>query len=240
MNAKKITLVQQLLAKAESTTPEEAEALTEAAERLMIKHGIDQAMIDARRASQSEPEKVVKDQVTFTGVHRIGLLTMGHVVVSAFGTMRTVRTRRGTTESLVIVGFESDVAQAKMLVESLHLQAFSAMSTWWRTFEEKVYLTDQQKTMAKRQFLVSFGSGAASRIQKATVEAVAETTGSALALRDRKAQVDEEIAEMYPKMSKARAMRGSCYGRSEGYAAGRSANTGGRSVSGSASRSLSR
>lgn len=43
----KVDLISKLLAKAESTTPEEAEALREAAMKLMVRHGITEAMLQS-------------------------------------------------------------------------------------------------------------------------------------------------------------------------------------------------
>lgn len=48
-----------LLNKAERTTPEEAEALTAAAEKLMLKYGIEQAHIDAKRRAAGDKDRAV-------------------------------------------------------------------------------------------------------------------------------------------------------------------------------------
>lgn len=65
---RKMDLVARLLAKAEQTTPREAEALTEHAERLMVKHGIDQALIDEKRARRGQAtEPIVTEAVLLSG-----------------------------------------------------------------------------------------------------------------------------------------------------------------------------
>ena len=72
MSEKKADLIAKLLAKAESTTPEEAEALREHAYRLMEKYMIDQAVIDARRARDGQAsEKIVTRIIEFDGGYAI-------------------------------------------------------------------------------------------------------------------------------------------------------------------------
>ncbi|WP_114906831.1 DUF2786 domain-containing protein [Ornithinimicrobium murale] len=233
MATDKQTLIARLLAKAESTTPHEAEALTAAAEKLMIRHSITQAEIDARRAKDSEPEQVVTAAVAFTGTYTLGLWSMGWHVVHAFGTMRTFQRRRGNERKLMIVGFESDVSQAKLLVESLHLQAIVAMRAWWKTYDEKDWLTAHESMMARRQFIESFGVGAGERIRSMQATQVAEQSdpdNTALVLLDRRAKVEDQTAEFFGKLPKGRSWQGSWHGQDEGLAAGRIANTGGKTI----------
>lgn len=245
MIAKKQDLIAKLLAKAESTTPEEAEALTEAAEKLMVKFGIDQAMIDARRAKDSAPEPIITAEVWFKGVHARGLTLMAHQVVESFGTMRTFgRSYRGSSErAVVIVGHESDVEQTKVLIESLHLQSIVAMRSWWKTYPSKHYMSQSEGNLAKRQFLASFGHGAAERIREAVRVSTAEqdagqSESTALVLRDRGQQAQDHIDGMGLEFRTSRSLKGSRHGSEEGRAAGRSANTGGRSVGAGRTKAL--
>ena len=245
MTAKKQDLIAKLLAKAESTTPEEAEALTEAAEKLMVRHGISQAMIEARRSKDSEPEPIVTETIWFTGIHARGLSMMAHQVTDAFGTMRTYgKSRRGRPDrAVVIVGYASDVEQTKMLVESLHLQSIVAMRAWWKRSDERHYLSQSRGNIAKRQFLISFGTGAAERIKEAvrvsTIEQDAEQSEStALVLLDRGAKAQEHLDGMGLHLKSARSIQGSAFGGDEGMAAGRAANTGGTGVGAAPARAL--
>ena len=243
----KTTTIQRLLAKAESTTPEEAEALTEAAERLMVKHGIDAAMLAAKRQS-GEPEKIVTESVQFSGTYVYGELLMASAVVQAFGTMRVYKS--GTTSSphmtLHIVGFESDVAQAKTLISSLTLQSVVAMRAWWKANREEYrWYSESEKKNVRRQFIISFGQGAAERIKAATTEILAESdteegTSNALVLVNRKSQVDEHLDGSGLRLRSARGIRGGGRNAHEaGQAAGRVANTGGSAV-GSGAKGLGR
>src|SRR5690606_33971635 len=88
MNDAKLDLITKLLAKAESTTPEEAEALTEHAERLMLKYGIEQARIDEQRARRGEAqEEIVKERMLFTGAYARDLREIGIRVAAALETV---------------------------------------------------------------------------------------------------------------------------------------------------------
>jgi len=129
-----------LLAKAESTTPEEAEALTEHAERLMLRHGIEQATVAAaRRGQQVRPEEIVEQRIPFTGVYGRALVTLGSAVAGEYGTVRTyyLQVRGATSTTLVLVGHESDVRAVETLVTSLVLQGRVALDRWWRTVREQ-------------------------------------------------------------------------------------------------------
>lgn len=234
MDSKKLTLIKQMLAKAESTTPEEAEALTEAAEKLMIKHGINQAMIDARRAADSKPEEMTTARVTFTGNYAAYQVRGMAAAASAFGTIQVLMQKKGKRDTdLILIGYESDVNQIKMLVESLILQSVVAMREWWKNYPERNYLTTQQGTMARRQFFASFGYGAADRIKGSLRTATAETTGSELALRDRGQAAAAHMNSLFPRTRRGAGVQGSFHGASEGREAGRRANTGGTALSGS-------
>lgn len=233
MSQKKLTLIQQMLAKAESTTPEEAEALTEAAEKLMIKFGINQAMIDAKRQKDSKPEEMITARVTFSGSYTAYQVRGMAAAASAFGTIRVLMQKRGKRESdLILIGYDSDVTQIKMLIESLILQSVVAMRDWWKNYPDRGYLTTQQGTMARRQFFASFGYGAADRIKSSLITATSETTGSEIALRDR-GQAAADYMNSQFRTRRGTGVRGSFHGASEGREAGRRANTGGTAVTGS-------
>lgn len=234
----KLQLIERLLAKAESTTPEEAEALTAAAEKLMIRYGIDEAMLDAKRGDSTPAQEIVEHSITYQGVHAVGLRLMAWQVVQELPVKMLRRGYRGT-ETIYLVGFESDVQRAERLLQSLHLQAFAAMRAWWRSYERKIYLGHYERRMAKREFIASFGEGVRERLYVETSEAVAETVGSELVLFDRAEKVDGWIHEMYPKLGRTRKTRGSVHGRREGRAAGRVARTGESAVSSTSRQSLS-
>lgn len=236
INDKKLDLIAQMLAKAESTTPEEAEALTEAAEKLMIKYAIDQSVIDARRAKKGEAsEKIVEERLNFTGAYRGELIHLSWMVANGLGNLRAMQStggNNGKVFSIWIIGFESDVAQAKILIESLQIQAAVAVREWWKTNKviyenESAYVQEK----SRRSFVHGFGTGAGQRIRSNRNQAVEEvSTGTALVLVSRKAQVDAHMDEKSLRKGRARTATGYDGAAGHGYAAGQHANTGEKSV----------
>lgn len=236
-----------LLLKAESTTPEEAEALTAKAEEMMIKYGIEQAVIDARRGAGQKKEEIVTRKIFFAGVYAQGQMMMGHSVAMAFGSIRTMRTanvRRFNEdtkkyekgEQLWLIGFESDVSQCELLIASLQLQCIVALDRWWKTEGKRGYYTAMEKFTERRSFIMSFGSGAGERIKetrrKVVAEETAKGTGTDLVLVNRKAAVDAFMDQAHPNLRSGRGVNRGYAGSTAGRAAGRNANVGGNAVGG--------
>ena len=229
-----------LLAKAESTTPEEAEALTAAAERLMLKYSIDQAMIDQRRAAggQKSEEAIVTKKIYFTGIYAGGFVMMGHYVASAAGNLRTLKskgydpTTGKKAETLWVIGFESDVQQMETLILSLQLQAMTAMSKWWKSHKDEIH--QSRGYIERRSFIISFGAGAGERIKLAHKDVVKEAgTGAELAVIDRKKKIDQWMDQNMSTSKGRGGLSAGVRGSNAGRAAGRNANTGGSSLGGS-------
>lgn len=230
---KKLDLITRLLAKAESTSPEEAEALTEHAERLMIKYGIEQAKLDDRRARSGEDgEQIVQRTVEFTGVYARSLLDLGAVVVVALGQLRPLQATSATLTRLYIVGFESDAEQAEVLVRSLHVQALVALRSWWAANRhEWADVGESEKRRVREGFLRGFGAGAAQRIHASREAVVAEGgTGTEIVLADRQRLVDAHVEAR--GLAAGRRRKSPHAGAfSSGHRAGQRANTGSRAVS---------
>ena len=236
MSEKKIELIAQLLAKAESTTPEEAEALTQAAEKLMIKYAIDQATIDAKRAkSGGVQEKIIQSRLDFTGAYRGEFLNLGYNVVNGLGTLRGMQYTGGSGKVFTfwIVGFESDVEQAKLLISSLQIQSAVAVREWWKENKDAYALENSYgQEKARRSFVHGFGTGAGKRIRESRATVIQEaSTGTDLVLVNRKDKVDLVADELVT--GKGRSRNATAYGAAtgQGYAAGQKANTGGKAVS---------
>lgn len=232
---KKLELIAQLLAKAESTTPEEAEALTEHASRLMVKYGIEQARIDERRAKLGQAsERIIEERMIFRGTYARDLRGIGIDVVFGLGTMRPLQSEwRGEGSVLHIVGFESDVQQAKTLIASLELQAMVALRAWWKQVRASYayeWYTESDRRRARSGFLRGFGSGAGARIRESRQRVVEEAgTGTDLVLVSRRKRVDAEVDSQTRGVARGRRQADS-HGFSYGHRAGRQANTGERQV----------
>jgi hypothetical protein len=240
MSDRKVSVIDALLAKAESTTsPEEAEALTAKAEALMVKYGIEAAVLAAKRASsKGEPEKIVKREVLFEGRYASSLVTGGYWIALAMsgGAVSGYRVKRRKNMALVLVGFEGDVDQAERLIQSLAIQAIVARDAWWKTYTYGQWLTEWEKFVEKRSFVKQFFGGAADRIKREYAVAVRESQagepGTAVALVDRKAAVDNHMAGL--KLGKRGGDRvGGRAGGQAGHRAGLSANVGTTAVGGS-------
>lgn len=217
-----------LLRKAESTTPEEAEALTEHAERLMLRHGID--MVQVQLAQGRRTEDIVKRSIFAQGVYGRAMVNLVCNVARAMGGVETIYYRSdGNRYRIDLFGYKTDTMMAETLVTSLMLQASAALKHWWR--HERDYYYPKDRTKARRDFIVGFGQGAANRIKETRRRVVAEAestaAGTAVALLDRNAKVKAHVEAI--GFRKARSLTvGSSY--ANGFAAGVLANVGGKEL----------
>lgn len=232
MSHDKLELIAKLLAKAESTTPEEAEALTEHAERLMLKYGIEQARIDAARGRLGETqEEVVQEHLRFTGTYARDMRELAAYVGHGLGGIRMLQSEHPRGGSVLhYVGFRSDVQQAKLLTNSLQVQAMVAMRQWWAA-ERDDYLwhTEGQRRSARSGFLRGFASGVGSRIAESRRVVMAEAgSGTDVVLAERKDRMDA-VADALSDGRRARRRGGTdLRAYQSGHVSGRQANTGQR------------
>lgn len=237
MAGKKLTKeeqIQKLLLKAQTTTPEEAEILTAKAEELMLKYGINRALLNA--SSTGDKERIQKLKIPLQGIYAKAYMDMMHSVALAFGNVRAFYTQwKQSDVDYTIVGFESDVSQLHVLLTSLQLQAVVALDTWAKSADMSTY-TPMEKFKTRRTFIKAFGNGAATRIAKTRASAVKDaestTPGAELVLRDRMLAIDDFMKSNVGKLrkSKSREKSGAWDASSAGYAAGKNANTGERQV----------
>jgi hypothetical protein len=230
-----IEKIQLLLRKAESTTPEEAQALTEHAERLMVRYGIEQARIAAESGKPMSSEPIVERKVWFGGTYSNLEVDFRSWIVVAFGDIQTYRIMRRHTNqrALVVVGHESDVGRAMVIADSLRLQAATALEKWWSRIPgyERRSLSTGERTRLRRDFLASFASAASKRIKETRRQAVEEVkgTGTDLVLASRMTAVQQHMDGVGDL---ARARRRSYEGVGAGLEAGRKANIGGSEIEG--------
>lgn len=235
-----------LLRKAEdgAVTPAEAETLRDKAYELMTKHAIDQAVIDAKRArGESTAEEIVTDTIGFTGIYKDVSSLFANAIIQAFGTMKcyaernvpvpateTTKATRGTV--FVIIGYESDVRQARILIASLHLQALADLTGWWENdaYAEVIRTTGKpmEKFKARREFIVSFGLAASAKIQARMKRAMGEAgPGTEVAVRSRLDAVQAWLDAQELGLRRGRGIqRGSLAAQLAGAEAGRNADTG--------------
>lgn len=241
MSEKKIDLIRKMLAKAESTTPEEAQALTEAAMKMMARLGIDEAMVNAS-AKPDEREEMVEASIEIDGRYRDGLLYVMFLPLEAFGTCFFTRRKSydGKEMSLRIFGRKSQVERMVIIGESLKLQSMSAMSTWWRENKDLYdWHTKHQQFLVRRQFLISFGQGAADRVRSEVSVIEQESSSTALVLANEVADAESFALRGIEgdEFKKARRLKsGDSWAHQGGTAAGRRANVGTTQVGGNSQR----
>lgn len=241
MNQDKIETVRKLLAKAgaSGTTEAEREAFTAKATELMIKYGIEDAML--ANAERAAAEKIIDKHVIVTGTFAPELMHMCVLAMKALGLTPYYVKTRSSGIHVHIVGFESDVTRGEMLATSLILQAPVAMRQWWSSFKNTQLNspTATESYKMRRSFLVGFGRAVADRLtlqrMQVVTEAVSENPGTDLVLVKREEQVTEWVSENIPGLRPTRG-RGRSYwqdGMIGGKAAGATANLGGTGVANS-------
>lgn len=231
-----------LLRKAESTTPEEAEALVAKAAELMAKWEIDDALVRlAMGKSNAKAEEIVQLTLQVTGIYFAPTLQLGHSIARRTG-VRSIQSRRyqGKTEhDLYLIGYESDVHRAEMLFTSCLIQSMTAMQAHMRD-SSRSWMTGSQRFNERRSFLFGYADGVgeiltnANRAAQAATKAESTERGHSmeLALVDRKQKVNERVDTKFGRLRHVnqRAKIGSGYG--QGREAGRNANLGGTGVGG--------
>lgn len=221
-----------LLRKAESTTPEEAKTLTAHAEKLMLKYSIDKLSIDAKRAVSGKSvadEPIVREYVMFTSIYAQHVVSNAARCVDAFGVTRSLFITGSGWAELMIYGRADDVAQVKLIITSLNLQAVAALSRWWK--ENRHYYAFSPKFdgyKARRSFLQSFFNGAAYRILQSHRQVIEESNepGTALAIRSLADRLTNFIDAKNPTKHRDRTSGGDRWAANDGFAAGRQANVG--------------
>ena len=234
---KKIELINQLLAKAEKTTPEEAEALTEHAERLMVKYMIDQSVLEAKRSKAgSATEQIITRTYICSGSYQKPLMQFIHAIGRAYGNVEFMKSNGRNTISLHMVGFQSDVDQLYILAESLHIQSTVAMSAWWKANKNEFAMRSTEgKWYARAAFLTGFGDGAARRMRdnraSAIQEAEKESSGTELAIIDRGQAVQAYMSNLGVRKGRATKKAFDHNATSAGFTAGQNSNTGEKGLS---------
>lgn len=178
-----------------------ADTALELAQRIMLKHDIDAAVAASRSTTEDDRESIVTEFIPFEGIYRMVLATRFGVLVRAYAT--TSRTfisivPPGKTHNLAVVGLRGEVQRVRTLVTSLHLQTISRLSIWWRSYEGKIGMSSMEGYKARRQYAASFIDGAIERVERARASVLStEQPGTALAIRDRRADVDAYVDENF-------------------------------------------
>lgn len=226
--------IQKLLRKAESTTPEEAEALFEKAQQLMARWAIDEAML-ARAGGDEKPDEIIEHRMVIGGIYHQAFWQLASIV-GQNNHLRILKGRPATWSNekgsvIYWVGYSRDVNRAEMLFASLQLQATSALKTWYADWKvEHSFLPSMEQFKARRTFIFGFADGAGSIMTRAArhardavkAESTDSGTGMELALRDKATSVNDWIDRRYGRLRASRS-RGVDSGGGGSYGSGRSA-----------------
>lgn len=223
--AEKVAL---LLAKAEGTdNPAEAEAYTAKAEELMLKHGIEEAQVQAKRPG-TRPDPIIIERIYVNGTYEAATVTYGYAVAPSFH-CKSYQSKgaNGKGHYIWLVGHTSDVEQAAILLRSMLVQSEMAMRHWWENGGRESSGFDRAtKKLARRQFMFGFGNGVRERLREIHNRVVEESEpGTALVLVDRSKKVDSWIGDnMTFGKGRSRSLKGGSYAAGDaGHQAGREA-----------------
>lgn len=209
-------------------TPAEAETASRMAERLMLKWGIEEAMLGD--LAEKQEAIVTKHTQKFPKTFEKPRGSIANSVILGFGNMKAWWAWDNT---MVVMGFESDVDRALLFIPSILVQADHALANWWKDYPLRSSLTAAEAKRAKRNFLFAFGSEVRRRLTEMRAEEVAvsdETAikSTALVLLDRGKLVDAEYdAKHAAGMRRPKSLKGSLHGGAAGREAGARANLGG-------------
>jgi hypothetical protein len=221
--------IRKLLAVAEhpNTPAGEADAAARAAERMIAKYAIDEALLEAKATTRSKPEmRTIVIEAPYASAKSVLVGAVAH----AHG-VRAVTLGGGEDTRMTLIGFAGDLQLVDLLYTSLLLQATTSLRR--QAISGRAF---------RRAFLIGFAAEVSERLQEARREAVSESAAAstAVALRDREQEVDEALREQFPRLRSARLSvsdgRGLVAGRRSGATAnlssGRNQVDGGRSAIG--------
>jgi hypothetical protein len=182
--------VRKLLAVAEhpNTPPAEADTAARAAERLIVKHAIDTAVLDAKQSRHAKP---VLRRITVDPPYASAKTHLLGTVADAYGVRAVTIQRPYEPQVVSLVGFDSDLDLVDLLYTSLLLQAATSM------------LRQPNRGRAfRRAFLIGFAAEVGERLRAARQEAIVEAGDptTALVLRDRTDEVEAAMREHFPRL----------------------------------------
>ncbi len=218
--------VRALLAKAEATEfPEEAEVFSAKAHDLMVRHAIDEVMLEGRSQGQG-PEGT---RIWIDSPHAAPKFNLLAATAEGHG-CRALWNKQLAYAS--VVGFRSDLEAVEMLFTSLLVQVTGAALAHGSVVDE---FGRNRTASFRRAFILGFaeriGRRFAENRQRAATAATATHGSSVLpVLAARDDEVERAVAEAFPRTGTMRTSASNTAGYSAGYRAGARADIGGRRV----------
>jgi hypothetical protein len=197
-----------------NTPQAEAETALAMAQRLMMKHGLEES---AFAKAQDRDENIVTDQITFSGQWQLRRLGLAGAIANA----NSVANYRATSWAggkkslaLVVYGTAGDIFAVKTLFASADLLASRVIPKGDRSFRTAWWL--------------GFSSGVREVLTKSKNEVIAEQgVGTGLVLADKFKRADAEMRSKVKLKSTGYSRYSSDGGYSAGRSAGRAFSTGG-------------
>ena len=228
---RRLNKIRKLLALAEdpSATPAEAAAFTEKAMALMARHGIDEALLSADTGG---PGRVANRRLAMSAPYARDKATLAASIAMALR-CKAILLTRDKSIVLQIFGFESDVRHADALFSSLLVQAAHELAitpipehehpaafrrSWWVGFAVAVNARLEQANRAAQ--------AQAEQAHQNSTAGTADGPSVALVLAHQADEIDDAVAEIYPKVERGRQRRLSGGGRAEGYRSGQRVDMG--------------
>lgn len=219
--------IRMLLAKAESTTfPEERDTFNAAAEKLMLRLGLDAAELQAEGAAKEDG--IIFTQRSYRGQYAIVMVPFAADIAQGYGGVSVLFYNvRGSDERITyLVGQRSDIEMVTQLLDSLDLQVMTALRKWQKDNVRVRYQGDRMSRYhGNRSFITGFGARVSARLKEAREEIFAEaSSGAALVLSNKSERVSEWVAENFnPKVNRGGALKHDFSAMLDGAAAGENA-----------------
>lgn len=234
--------IAKLLRKAESTSPEEAEALFAKAQELMARYAITEQMLAYKRNESRTDEEITRDTIFIHSSYSRALFQVASSIAKANGCRVLIRKGKDLMHTdCIVIGYTSDIERTKMLNQSLQIQALHACNIWWREHPYRQDLSAREKFKERRQFIFSFAHGLQNKLDAATKAGQAAAAdelrgkghagvaeGMELVITSRKDAVEAYMDQSYDRLRKSRGnfAGGSSNASRSGHAAGLNSNIG--------------
>lgn len=221
-----------LLNKAErSDNDHERDAFNAKAENLMLAYGIEVAELEA--VGEVKPEEIVRVMRGYTGGYALLMPEFVYRVATAMGGLRVIQSNGSGSRVVWLIGHATDVETGWTIIDSLEKQALSAMKRWARAQNADTasfyrLLPGPEKFKSRREYVLGFSQGAASRIRSEKVVVQGDASpGAALVLVDKTTRVNDYMDDQYSHLKPAKDRRAQgVTGNGAGFRDGQNANVG--------------
>jgi hypothetical protein len=236
-NERTLDRVRKLLAKAEGTDNEhERETFMAAANALMAKYGIEQAMLGAKDRSGEKP---INRRIIVDNPWADVKANLIYYVAEALGCKSVLVTIRSPVKqrTVQIYGFESDIERAEVLYTSLLLQMASGVArveipSWEnpRSYRRSWMLAFKNEVIRRIRAAERAAAQAYDREHATGDENSVTGPSTEVVLASRRDTVTQAMREAHPELRKTSGLSSRGGGWSAGRAAGQRANIGGTGV----------